>query len=196
LPSQKTTTRWRVVAPKAAIFTLSLIGQSIACVLSIFSESFSESQNKPGALLGSGFSGTGAIQTDPDPGSAEKAEFTRTTIKKTSPVVRILVSQEDYRRKEAIWLVPDNSAERRSDGLRQINGIVGSRLARAATHHRSRTDRRPLGSSDRGRRPQGSLKNPMPTCSKCASPVSACRNPSSRITTKLVRSVNETRGLS
>jgi hypothetical protein len=100
---------------------LSLTGHAIAWVLSILSESFSESQNKPGALLGSGFSGTGAIQTDPSEGPAEEAEFTSARIMSIGPVVRILVSQDDYRRKEAAWLAPDDSAERRTAGLRVLD---------------------------------------------------------------------------
>lgn len=43
---------------------------------------------------------------------------------------------------------------------------------------------------------QGSRTKPIPTCSKWASPVRTCWSASSRMTTKLVRSVNEMRGLS
>jgi hypothetical protein len=57
------------------------------------SDSFSELQNKPGALRGSGFSGTGAMHNDPD--SPEKAEPARTAISKAIVLVRILVSPKE-----------------------------------------------------------------------------------------------------
>jgi hypothetical protein len=48
-------------------FTLSLIGQAIGCCTSIFTESFEESQRRPGAEMSIGFSGTGEMQTEPAP---------------------------------------------------------------------------------------------------------------------------------
>lgn len=77
LPLQKTTTRWVAVTSKASIFTLSLIGQAIGCCASIFTESFVESQKRPGAERGVGFSGTGAMQTNPNPDSVGNAGLNR-----------------------------------------------------------------------------------------------------------------------
>ena len=75
---QKTTTRWLAVTSKASIFTFSLIGQAIGCA-SIFTESFVESQKKPGAEKFVGFSGTGEMQTEPNSDSADSAGLNRTT---------------------------------------------------------------------------------------------------------------------
>ena len=77
LPLQKTTTRWTAVTSKASIFTFSLIGQAIGCCASIFTESFVESQKSPGAEKFVGFSGTGEMQTEPDPDSADSAGLKR-----------------------------------------------------------------------------------------------------------------------
>ena len=67
------------VTSNASIFTFSLIGQALGCCTSIFTESFEESQRRPGAENSVGFSGTGEIQTEPAPDSADGAGLTRIT---------------------------------------------------------------------------------------------------------------------
>jgi hypothetical protein len=53
------------------------MGQAIGCCASIFTESFAESQNNPGAEISAGFSGIGEMQTEPADDSADSAGLRR-----------------------------------------------------------------------------------------------------------------------
>jgi hypothetical protein len=70
-----------------SILTAFCIGQAIFFE-SIFKESFPDSQNKPGALRSSGFSGTGQIQIDPVSASAKRAEAIKHAIQKLRRMIR------------------------------------------------------------------------------------------------------------
>ena len=78
---QKTTTRCVAVTSNASIFT----------------ESLEESQRRPGAEMSIGFSGTGEMQTEPAPGSADGAGLTRiTTDRITMLILKAVLSAGLY----------------------------------------------------------------------------------------------------